>query len=218
MAIDAAELPIINRAMRRLGQREFANLAEVTTPTTKKADIVNGEYENHRDSMIQDHPWNDHIFRANLTTPTTPEWGFLYAYAFPDGATPAGKPYALRILEINDKLLWGWTTWQGWIQNESYRSWKVEARNLLVDISDNIDIRYLGRDPTAAADWQPLFRECLALYCAMNWGEALQASNDLQSRLEVTFEKKIAEARSIDGQEGIQDGFDTSAYVSARVT
>jgi len=215
MAIDATELPIINEALTKIGQRRIT-AAQLTTPDNKASRLVSDTYENHRDQMLEDHPWNFAIERAELTVnATAPVYEFGFDYDFPDGTTPSGKPYALRILQINDDLLWTWT-WR-WEPGPGFSKWKSEGRKILTDIDTTLEIRYIGR-VTTYATMTAMFKDLLAQKVAMEWAEPLTGSDSLGQTALRRFQLKLAEARTIDGQEGIPDAIETTSWISERFT
>lgn len=212
MAIDSSELPIINAAISKLGQRRITS-AQLDTPDNKVSRLVEETYENHRDLMLEDHPWNFAIRRAELDkNVTTPVWGFNFEYDFPDGDP---DDYALRILQINDDVLWTWN-W-AWVSAPGVRRWKVEDRKILTDLDEQLQIRYISR-VTEYDDMTAMFKDLLSQKLTLEWAEPLTASDSLGDRAESRFRLKLSEARSIDGQEGIPDPIETSSWVGERFT
>lgn len=215
MAIDATERPIINEALTKIGQRRIT-AAQLTTPDNKASNLVVDTYENHRDQTLEDHPWNFAIHRAELTkNVTAPVYEFDFDYDFPNGTTPADKPYALRILQINDDLLWTWT-WR-WEAAPGSHRWKSEDRKILSNIDTPLQIRYIGR-VTTYATMTAMFKDLLAQKLAAEWAEPLTASTSVKDRADANFSAKLGEARTIDGQEGIPDPIETTSWVSSRFT
>ncbi len=216
MAIDATERPIINEALTKIGQRRIT-AAQLTTPDNKASNLVFDTYENHRDQMLEDHPWNFAIHRAELTVnATAPVYEFNFDYDYPDGTTPSGKPYALRILQINDDLLWTWDLWS-WNRAPGFSKWKSEDRKILSHIDTTLDIRYIGR-VTTYATMTAMFRDLLSQKLAMEWAEPLTGSDSLGQSALRRFQIKLGEARTIDGQEGIPDPIETTSWISERFT
>ncbi len=216
MAIDASELPIINDALTNLGQRRIT-AGQLATPDNKASNLAFDTYENHRDQMLQDHPWNFAIHRASLDkNVAVPVYGFNVEYDFPDGTTPASKPYALRILQINDDVLWTWNTWR-WVVTPQFSMWKSEDRKILTDIDEPLKIRYIGRVVTYAT-MDAMFKNLLAAKLSVEWTEPMTASKTLGEKAERQFQGKLSESRSIDGQEGIPDPIETTSWVNERLT
>ena len=216
MAIVAGERPIINEALTKLGQRRIT-AAQLTTPDNKASNLVVDTYENHRDQLLEDHPWNFAIERASIVKEsTTPVYDYNYEYAYPDGTTPASKLYALRILQINDDLLWSWGQW-GWIPQPGFSMWKSEGRKILANIDTPLEVRYIGR-VTTYATMSAMFKDLLAQKLAMEWAEALTSSPSVDDRAERRFTRKLGEARAIDGQEGISDPIETTSWIMERYT
>ena len=215
MAIHATELAVINKALTNLGMKRITS-SDLSGDLNKAARLVNATYENLRNSLLQDHPWNFAIFRADVTKNAyTPEFDFLYAYDFPNGTTPASKPAALRILEVDEKPYWSWRS-GGWFLEPSLHDWKVENNQILSDHDTPLSIKYIGL-VTDTAEMTPMFTDLLAEMCAMEWVESLTSSNSLAERIERRFSAKLREARSIDAQEGIPDELETHYWISGRL-
>lgn len=216
MAIDATERPIINEALTKIGQRRIT-ADQLTTPDNKASNLVVDTYENHRDQLLEDHPWNFAIHRAELTkNVTAPVYEFDFDYDFPDGTTPSGKPYALRILQINDDLIWTWNLWN-WQTGAGFNRWKSEDRKILSNTDTPLQIRYIGR-VTTYATMTSMFRDLLSQKLAMEWAEPLTGSDSLGQSALRRFQIKLGEARTIDGQEGIPDAIKTTSWINARLT
>ena len=217
MAIGSSELGIINEPPTKLGQRRIT-AGHLATPDNKASRLVEDSYENHRDLMLQDHPWNFAIDRASIVKEsTTPLFDFNFEYAYPDGTTPADKPYALRILRINDDLLWSWGYLNAWIQEPGFHRWKSEGRKILTNFDTPLEVRYIGRI-VDSTQMDAMFKDLLSQKLSMEWAEALTGSPSVDDKSERRFIRKLGEARSIDGQEGIPDPITTTSWVSERFT
>ena len=219
MAIDDTEVKIINQAFNRLGVRRMTT-AQKTTPTTKQSRLAVDSYEAYRDEVLQDHPWNFATFRASLTkNVATPVYDYSYEYDLPDGSTPAGKPACLRVLDVNEQPLWEWRESGWYLYSEQYntQAWKVENGRILSDSNTPLEIRYIGL-VTLTTSMTPMFMDVLSAYLAVEWCESLTTSDSLSDRLEARLHRKLTEARTIDGQEGIPDSLETSYWLSGRGT
>jgi len=218
LAVDASFLPIINRALSQLG-RSVITSAQLTTPDNKQSRLVDREFTAHLDALVEDHPWKLFIHRTTLSeNVVAPEWGFEHAYDLPNGTVPASYPYCVRLLEINDTIVWGWNLYTGWtVGSHQYLRWRVEERQILIDIADTLDIRYIGR-PADASNFTGQFREILALYLAVAWAESLTAAEGLSDRLERRLNVMLQEARTIDSMNDREEPFRTTSWLAERIT
>ena len=216
MAIDGSEVNVINEALNRLGQIRIT-AGQISSPDNKVSRLVADSYERHRNAALRDHPWNFAIYRRELSkNVTAPVYGFNYAYDLPDGSP---DPYCLRVLQLNDQVVWDYST-AGWsLVDDMRRRWKVEQRQILVDIDEPLGVRYIGVPATVdATAWDDLFFDALAAKCAFFWCENLTSSDSLKERQGNEFERILREARSIDGQEGIHDALETTDWLIHRLS
>jgi hypothetical protein len=219
--VDTSFLTIINKALRKLGQRALVigELADPPVPNGKNARIVVESFAEILEQIIDDYPWGFAITRGQLDTPGVPVFGYSFSYPFPDGVLYSAIPYAVRILEIGDKQVWTWGApgfWDGWYANTDFR-WKSESREILLDLDEPLDIRYLYL-PATAVNMPPNFREALSCRLAMEWAESMTATQTLDEKLERRYEKYTALAQSVDSAEGIPDPIKSSTWIDGRLT
>jgi len=208
MAIDASEITIINEALNLLGVKR-TTAARVAAPTGDGfdvvAELVAESYERHRNAMLRDYQWNFAIVRATLTVDgTAPDWGFSYRYALP--AT------SLRILQINQELIWVWGS-AGWYSPPTTGQWKVEGQFILSSISDDLEIKYIGLE-NDADNMDPLFIEALAMQLAGKWSRALlgRDGDNYKAQADATLHA----IKTIDSMEGTPDSIQTTDWLLAR--
>jgi hypothetical protein len=218
MAIDSTELSIINKALTNLGVRRVT-WAQVQTPDNKASRLADETYENIRNELLQDHPWNFATFRAEILLKDSyvPEYDYNFAFDIPDGTTPAGKPACLRVLEIDENPLWEWrpSGWYMYNEDRGPKRWKLEHGQILTNHDEPISLRYIGI-VSVVTDMTPMFTDLLAAMVSVEWAESLTSAEGLSDRLEARFRSKLVEARTIDGQEGIPDPVETSYWIAGR--
>jgi hypothetical protein len=93
--------------------------------------------------------------------------------------------------------------------------WKVEARQILTDMGPPIYVKSISRI-TNCDQMDPLFRDTLAARLAMEWAEKLTRTTAIQEAMTVLYERKLREARGIDGQEGTVEDSGDGSWLDAR--
>ena len=190
----ATEVSICSNALRRLGDDPITSL----TDDTERARLCNSFYEDSRDAVLRSHPWNFAITRASLAKlSTAPAYGFANQFALPT------NPYCLRVLGM---------------EYEDY-IFKVEnvathGRVLLTDES-TANIIYVARI-TDTVLFDPMFVDVLTQKLAVDLAYPVTNSTTLQTQMQKVFEKKLSEARSIDGQEGFMDDLVSDTFTDFR--
>jgi hypothetical protein len=183
---------IVNQALAKLGETTIVAL----TDDVKAARIANDTYAEHRDFVLDEHNWNFARARAQLAASVTgPSWGFDNSFPLPSDC--------IRPFVVNE-------------ENEFSNRWKVEGKAIVTDMDAPLEILYVSRvtDPDTMP---PRFRQLLATYCAWQWCEAITGSDQKKADLESEYARKLAVARSRDGQEGIQDQLISDRWESARL-
>ena len=188
----ASEVGICNAALAKLGLRSILAFTDDRT----EARLATQTYEDIRDDVLRDHPWNFATFRAELAAEVTaPAFAYARAFNLPDTPT-----YCLRVLEVVNPSSW---------------PWKVEGRQILTDLGSPLQITFISRI-TNCDQMDALFRDALAARLAMEWAEKLTRTTTIQEAMAALYAKKLAEARSIDGQEGTREEISESSWISAR--
>ena len=190
----ATEVSICSNALRRLGDDPITSL----TDDTERARLCNSFYTDTRDAVLRLHPWNFAITRASLAKlSTAPAYGFANQFSLPT------NPYCLRVLGM---------------EYEDY-IFKVEnvathGRVLLTDEA-TANIIYVARI-TDTNLFDAMFVDVLTQKLAVDLAYPVTNSTTLQTQMQKVFEKKLSEARSIDGQEGFMDDLVSDTFTDFR--
>jgi len=188
----ASVVGICNNALIKIGEETITSLTE----DSKAARLCNQIYEQTRDSLLRSHIWNFAVKRLELAeNTTTPLFGFGQSFALPSDC--------LRVLCIEDSDIYPDYVYQ------------IEGRNLLTDESA-AKIKYIARieDPN---EFDLLFTETLSARLAFELAYPLAESNTLADLMHSLFKEKLAEARSIDGQEGTPPQIIAREWTDARL-
>jgi len=185
----ATEVSICSNALRKLGDDPITSL----TDNTERARLCNAFYEPTRDSVLRAHTWNFAIRRQELAQLTsTPEFDYDYEYTLPT------SPYCLRVLKM---------------EYDEYE-FKIEGRKLLSN-EGTAKILYIGKI-TDPAEFDVMFVEALTARLAAELAYSITGSNGMSKQMWELYELKVAEARSIDGQEGFLDSIIADTFTSFR--
>lgn len=135
MSLSAVQ--ICNLALMKVGDVSISAL----TDSSKEARACNVFYPAMRDELLQSHPWNFALKRADISAQvtTTPAFEWDYAYTLPT------NPLCLRVWE-----LYG-----------SEAEWVVEDGELLTNQEEDIFVRYIAQI-TDTGKFSPAFCNCLA--------------------------------------------------------
>ena len=190
----ATEVSICSNALRRLGDDPITSL----TDDTERARLCNSFYADTRDAVLRLHPWNFAITRASLAKlATAPAYGFANQFSLPT------NPYCLRVLgmEYEDYIFK--------IENVA-----THGRVLLTDEA-TANILYVARI-TDTNLFDAMFVDVLTQKLAVDLAYPVTNSTTLQTQMQKVFEKKLSEARSIDGQEGFIDDLVSDTFTDFR--
>jgi len=181
-------IKICNSALIKLGVDTLIN---DFSEDTKEARLCNEQYEKLRDELLQSHYWNFAMKRADLSSlaGVTPSFDWSYAFQLPSDC--------LRVKELEE--------------NEAF---VVESDRVLAD-SSTAKMLYVSKE-TDVSKYPPIFREALALRIAVDLAYAMVASMSLIDRLQKQFDKAIADARSIDAQEGFNNDLMQDVWLDTR--
>lgn len=179
----ASETQIANMALALLGVEQLASLDDDTSQQALEARTF---FEQVRDELQEEHPWNFNQFRSEeLAAGDAPSFGsssggYDYAFALPN------DPYCLRVL--------------GTSQDENKEPWSVEGRFILLNVS-SVYVHYLGRVSSTGL-WTPRFVRAfvprLAYYMAYPRTQSMSVTRDMNA----LYEQELKKARGIDGMEG----------------
>ena len=183
---------ICNRALDLLGADPITSLED----GSKAANLCQRNFEPSADSVLRLYPWNAALRRARLPALNeAPGWGYLYQYQLPQGPEPA---FCLRLLEVDNGT-----------------DYRVEGRRILADYAAPLDILYIGRIVDVAS-YDSLLAEAVAAKLAVHLAGNLTESS---SRIEAArdyLRAVLAEAKSVDAQEGGASDLVVDAWLAAR--
>ncbi len=184
----AADVDIINGGLSKLGEQ---TILAVSDPGPA-ANLANRTYEDIRDALLREFPWNFAIKRTSLAAEVTaPAWGYARSFVLP--------PDCLRLLEVNNP------------SDEDYRN---EGNRIVTDMTAPLQIKYVARVASDTMDFT--FREALSARLAMEWAEPLAQTTRVVESMIALYRNKLQVARAADSQTDRLKVIDASDFLLAR--
>jgi hypothetical protein len=163
---------IVNNALVKIGASAILTLTE-DSEAARAANLI---YEQVRDACIRDHVWNFAVNRVELAqNSVAPAFGFAYQYNLPSDC--------LRVLQMENMNMF----------------YQIEGGKLLTD-EGTAKILYLARVEDVNL-FDSMFVEALSARIAAELAVTLAESNTLYSNMMEMYQRKLADARSMDAQE-----------------
>jgi len=145
---------------------------------------------------------------ANRSWRIAPGWQWAYRYSKPSDYlrvwSAEGAGTALR---------WSWFLRQSMIEGSD--PIKIEGQYLLSDYGPTLDILYVA-DITDTTKWEPLFEQALATFLAHKLAYGITGKEQTSREFFQLYKMHLAEARSIDGQEGTPDSPGPDELIAVR--
>jgi len=190
----ASKISIANQALSWVGASLITSFSDEST----EAAIISANYDGVRDAVLEDRAWTFATRRVSLTPVLTPpDFGYSYQFAVPADC--------LRVLTVrNDRQA----------QGPNHLDWAREMGRILCD-SDKIYMKYLSRvdDPL---QYSPGFVQCMAARLAADIAIPLAGSRSLQSDMWGLYQKKLADAKTLDGMQGRAQDVGKHRFVAVR--
>ena len=165
---------IANRAITFLGGTTITAL----TDDTKEGRACLRLYEQSRDQLLRDHPWNFSLKRVSIAANTTsPVFEYTNAFDWPADC--------LRIIEV-----------------DTTEEWAVEGRQIVSDAAAPLQIVYVHQ-VTDANLFDAKFIEAYSLRLAADIAYDITASQTVAATAEQKYSAMMQEARLIDAQESL---------------
>lgn len=197
------DIDIVNMALIKLDVAILANL----TGKSKAVGYANTNYDTLRDVVMGGAPWGFAMARATLPRSTEAlVWGVDNAYRY---AKPGD---CLRIWRVYQQVRWqveGDFVVVGSLNDEdNTRQW-TSAPELL-------KVRYIKKI-TSPGSYNPFFKEALATRLAMEWCIGLTGSDAKKQVLMTEYVSKLEDAKALDGQEGVPEDVQATAWSDSRL-
>lgn len=163
---------ILSTALLELGEDRIT----AADQDTERARIVSEIYEDERDALLEEHPWNFAVRRVGLARLSgAPDFGGGSRFRLPHDC--------LYVMEVEPAV-----------------AFSVEGRELLCD-ADSASIRYVRR-VSSTAEMPPTFRSALATRIAARVARKITGSSAEKERMEALYRRRLRTAKSRDAQGG----------------
>ena len=184
----ASDIDVINGALSKLGEQAILAKTDPSVPGR----LANRTYNDIRDALLREFPWNFATRRASLAAEVdAPLWGFARSFVFPSDL--------LRLISIN---------------NTADEDWRNEGGKIVTDMTAPLEIRYVALVDVDSMD--STFREALASRLAMEWAEPLAQTTSVVNSMAAFYRNKLQVARVADGQEDRTQVMEVNDFIDAR--
>jgi len=202
---------IFNLALAEYGDE---SVTDPDTDNTVAAGRLRDVYDQIFDSVLEQHPWNDAVRRAQLAAEATaPVFGYSTSYL------QSTNPYSLRVLSVNDQP----SEWflrrsnfpgRGPMVDPTIPNWVVEGRKILTDFGSPIKVLFIAR--VSEGDLRESVAGVIALNLAAATAFKATQSQKTADTIRLKADKAIAIAKNIDAQEGGRVNPFRSDFLQAR--
>lgn len=192
----ASLITVANAALTALGESRISALPPADT--SEPARLVAERIDDVIDAVLVEHPWNSALARASLPAlAEAPAFDFSHQYVLPT------DPWCLRVWRVGTADDW------------AHHVWVVEGRRLLATYPPPAPVTYVRR-VEAMAELSPHVREVIAARLAAELCRKIVDSGTFAEQLWQGYERRIAAARAIDGQESGRRRVPVDTYLRSR--
>ena len=189
----ASKVDICNEALNLLGANTIASLTESSTTAV----LCNRIYDTEVDCLLRQHNWNSAVQEANLAAVVgTPVIGWLYKFLMPT------DPYCLRVLNVYDTA-------------DDDQNFQWRGRHIYCDTSA-VDILYIGRI-TDPSEFDAMLMKTLVDLLAYRLSFPITRSKDVTAAMYSAYRNTLADAMSVDSQEGTPEELKSDHLLDARL-
>ncbi len=189
----ASKVDICNEALNLLGANTIASLTESSTTAV----LCNRIYDTEVDCLLRQHNWNSAVQEANLAAVVgTPVIGWLYKFLMPT------DPYCLRVLNVYDTA-------------DDDQNFQCRGRHIYCDTSA-VDILYIGRI-TDPSEFDAMLMKTLVDLLAYRLSFPITRSKDVTAAMYSAYRNTLADAMSVDSQEGTPEELKSDHLLDARL-
>lgn len=190
----ATKVSIANQALGWLG----ANFITAFTDQSTEAQLIDANYPDVRDAVLEERAWTFATRRMSLVTDSiAPDYGYSNRFLIPGNV--------LRILQVrNDQRNF----------STNNLDWTREGNYILCD-SDAVQMQYIMclDDPS---QYSPGFSQALAARLAADLAIPITRSRSLQQDMFGLYQAKLRSAAALDGMQGRPRSFNSNKLTRVR--
>ena len=180
-----------SNALQQLGAAPISDITE----NTGRAKRVNAIYQDVRDAVIRDASWNFATVRVQLAAlAAAPAFTWAKQHQMPE------NPYCLRVLDV--------------YSGDERIDHVVEGRKILSDYA-TINLLYLKRVVDSSL-FDPMFIEAYEARLAAELAIPITGSRGISEDFWGMYDRKIANARLVNSQEGTPAAIQANSLVDVR--
>lgn len=185
----ASKVGICNIGLRALGEKRISSLTE----GNPAARACNSAYDDVREAVLRDHPWNCCTERAALAAlAEAPVWEFPTQFQLPGDF--------LRLIRLESP-------------NIKYR---VEGLKILADDGAPLNIEYVANIDNPG-QYDALLVQAMGLYLGWSIAEELSKDRALKNAVWTDYLQVRSAATSVDAMEGTPRQFHSDDFLIARL-
>lgn len=178
---------ICNQALIFLGEKTIISLDD----ETRQGELCSTFFDNTRETMLRQHPWNFALKRKLLTQDTTnPAWEWQKQYILPADYLRIINVYPLRM------------------------EYAVEGNRLLCNESE-VGIKYIYNN-TDYNSWTPDFAQLVAARLAVLLTHTITDKSSLTQQAMAWYKESEKMAKGIESQEGSTEQINSDTFIDAR--
>ena len=191
----ASKVEIFNDALIQVGADEV-NSPDENSPNARACRV---RFNGARDAVLRAHAWNAASTRKVIPKDDDPPaFGYAFQYTLPT------DPFCLRPLRVNDPR-----------RTIDREEWKVEGRKILTDLEPPLNLLYVQR-LTDTEQWDALLSQAIVHRLAFNIAYRVTRSRAKEVEAREDYFRFLAEARTIDAQEGSAEEVITDDFIQSR--
>jgi hypothetical protein len=185
--MSATDVGICNSGLVKIGASRITSLND----GSKEALVCSEQFEKMRDLVLESHSWNFATQRISLALlPDAPAFEYAKAFGIPPGC--------LRVLNVQRPDI----------------NWRREGETILSNEAQ-LQARFIYR-VTDTSKFSSLFSETLACRLAVEFAYAISNNATLADTMMKAYLRQLAEARSLNAQEGRRGPFEANDWTNAR--
>lgn len=190
-----SETSICNQALSWLGAKRIASINE----QSRYAELCNENYPFLRDAVLEARMWSFALDRDASTVSNKDAWGVAFAHPVPQEWLAVWRVYKRVDRE----------------PFEVSKNWRKEGRFVLAE--DDTVYMWGTKRVTDTGFFTNMFVQCLAARLACDLAIPVTENRLLQADMWGLYEKKLSEAGSRDGQQGVNESIGPSKLKPGRL-
>ena len=201
----ADEVEIANQALHKLGKRRITSFAD----DTKEARVVNDTYDKSYRAVLEDHKWDFAMQRQVLAVDAGNPPLFGYSSTF---NIPTNSARVWDVVRNDTNAQYGW----GYVEITPI-DFTIEGRRIYTRTAWSEVGCIFIRNDVPTTDFSAAFVDALATRLAFEWCETLAAGTTMKETFFGEYQRKLADAKGTDSQQGRPDPVTPFEWLTGRL-